>query len=189
MPRDISPKKISKDISLDIERMRKLLGTIENDPRRYDRFLENPAVNLREFDIDLNKYSSKKVRPEEIESEIIAIARETVEKGLMDRLRPIFEMIANTSYRSNTNTSYEYNFDNSSHSDYKYESHTGTERGTFSETSTGSAINTDTSFSSFSAMKIYEYLQGPMIDQVIIENVLNQVEKTLNQAAMRTGGM
>lgn len=187
MTENISKTRISKDIGLDVRRMRNLIRVIEADPKHYDKFLEDPSKDLIEFGIDLKKYASEKIPQEMIEKDIVFMARQAIENSTMERLKPIIEMVAATSYSQNTETSYEYNFDNSSSTDYKYESHTGTERGTFSETSTGSAIESDTGFSGFSPLKLVDLLQGPLINELAVEKMLSQMEKTLDYAVMKSG--
>lgn len=186
MPKDVAFTRISKNISMDVKRMRNLLRVIETDPKRYQGFFENPAPHLQEFGIDLEKYGSEGVPPDKLQEEIVMMARQAVEKSLMDRLKPIIDMVAATSYSQSTSSSYEYNFDHSSSSDYKYESHTGTSRGTFSETKSQSATDTDTSFSGFSALRLMELLQGPMINDIAIDKLLSRMEKTLDYAAMKS---
>lgn len=186
MTKKKSYNRISKDISLDVRRMRNLLKAIETYPERYEKFLKNPAQDLLEFGIDLDGYASEGIPAEEIQNEITSMARQAVELSIMERLRPIIDMVANTSFSQNTETSYEYNFDHSSHTDYKYESHTGTERGTFSETSTGSATDSDAHFSGFSPTKFMELLQGPLINELALDRMLSQMEKTLDYAAMKS---
>ncbi len=187
MTKETVSKRISKDISLDVKRMKNLLTIIENNPDRYDKFLKSPTQDLLEFGIDLERYASKKMPSKEIEYEITTMARQAVEKSLMERLRPIIDMVAATSYSQSTETSYEYNFDNSSSTDYKYESHTGTERGTFSETSRGSATDSDTRFSGFSTSTLVELLRGPLINELALDRMLAQMEKTLDYAAIKSG--
>jgi hypothetical protein len=187
MTKDTSSKRIAKDIGVDVSRMRKLLSAIEDDPKRYEAFFENPKQDLLEFGIDIERYGSEEMPPDKIEKEIVSMARQAVEQSIMERLRPILEMVAATSFSQSTETSYEYNFDNSSETDYKYESHTGTERGTFSETSTGSATDRDTSFSGLSPSKLADLLHGPLINELAIERMLSQMEKTLDHAVMKIG--
>lgn len=174
-------KRISKDIGVEIKGLKKLLSTIEKDPKRFDQFIEDPTKDLKEFGIDIKNYSNKEVSVDVLKKEIAIIARQAVQKGIISRIQSLVEMVAKTSYSRSTETSYEYNFDNSSHANYKYESHTGTERGTFSETSTGQAMNTDTSFNGINLTMIEEIMHGPLISEGVMNEILINVEKTLRR--------
>jgi hypothetical protein len=174
--------RISRNISIDVKRMRNLLRVVEDEPKIHEQFLTKPKEMLSEFGIDLKRYASREVKEDFLVAEISKILNQVIEGSIMDRIRSLIDIYGATSFSSNTESSYEYNFDNSSSSDYKYESHTGTERGTFSETSTGSATDHDTTFRGFSPLKMREILQGPLINEVAVENILLQMEKTLDYA-------
>lgn len=177
------PPRISKNISGEVKRMDRLFKKIENDPADFQRFLKRPKPFLAEFGIDLEKYASGKVTAKVLEDEILAMSHQVFETGIMVRLGEIIDIANANSYSSSTETSYEYNFDNSSSTDYKYESHTGTERGTFSETSSGTAMDTRTSFAGLTGQAFLDMVRGPLISQIAIKQILAHVENTLTRAA------
>ena|GEM_PF-1997311 len=179
-------RRISKDISLDVKRLRNMLSAIESEPERYDRVLENPKEQLLEFGIDVRDYGSEVLPPEMIVNEILVMIQQVVEGGLLERIKSLVKVVEATSYSQHTETSYEYNFDNSSETDYKYESHTGTERGTCSETTTGKATSKDTTFGGLSPAVVSEMLRGPLISDLAINQITTQVERTLHYAATKT---
>lgn len=179
-------KRISKDISLDVKRLRNMLSAIESEPERYECVLENPKEQLLEFGIDIEDYGSDVLPPESIVDEILVMIQQVVEGGLLERIMSLVKVVEATSYSQRTETSYEYNFDNSSETDYKYESHTGTERGTCSETTTGKATSKDTTFGGLSPAVVSEMLRGPLISDLAIDQITTQVERTLHYAATKT---
>lgn len=181
--KDLGSKRISKDIGVEIKGLKKLLTVIEKEPKRYDRFVADPIKDLEEFGIDISKYCSEHISVDVLKGEIVKIMQQAVQRGVMERIESLIEMVAKTDYSRSTESSYEYNFDHSSHSDYKYESHTGTERGTFSETSSGQATNTDTRFNGINLTMIEEMMHGPLISEGVMKEIVMNVERTLGQAS------
>jgi hypothetical protein len=176
---NMSTKRISLDIALDIQKMDKFLRAIDTNRSQYKKFTENPAEVLREYGISIQDYGSKDLAFDVIANDIAVIVERVVEDSIKADIVSIWESVMETSYRSSTHSSYEYNFDNSSQTDYKYESHTGTERGTFSETSTGEAIDTDTRFNGFSFEEFQSKFAGPLISDAALNIILTETRKTL----------
>lgn len=168
--------RISINIGSDVKKLAKLLRSASDDREVLMRLVKQPIAEFAKAGINLERYYSSAADKRRIIEDINSMVRGVIGGEVAKRMRAI---VAETSYSRNTDTSYEYNFDNTSSTDYKYELHAGTTRGTFSETSTGEATDTNTGFNGLGLREFRDLMVGPLISNKAMELITSQFQKTV----------
>lgn len=175
MPR----KRISVNIGSDIRKVERLLKNAREDRSALIRLMKNPSKEFARSGINLSRYASRKFSLAKLDMEIKTMILAVLGEDFRSRF---IGMVAATDYHASSSSSYEYNWDHSSHTDYKYESHTGSVRGTFSESDSHSATNTNQSFNGLITREFQDLLMGPLLSAKIMRVISRNIAQTFRYA-------